>query len=305
MVEQNPPEFLDGQCYTWSSFRQVFNSIICTDGVVDLYGGGLLVTADGGASINVTIAAGSAWIDGDLNGAQGIYHVVNDAAKPVTIGANGAGSDRIDLIIGSVYDSQYIGAVDQWAIEVVQGVAGGGVPAVPSTTRSGYVVFAEVLVPASGGTPSVVTDVRTSMSTCAAQPYVDLNASAATELAASSVETQIELGTVTYVDVEYFDTDTTPNAVGILEDGLFDVFAFMETNTAGAADSVGLIVYNGATPVIGIASGSGGPGGNWALPAYQPSVPLSAGDIIDVWGAQGDGSPHDALSGRLHIRKVG
>lgn len=168
MVELNPPQFMDGQCYTWSDFRHVFDSIVCTEGAVDLAGGDLLVTAVGGASVNVNVAAGSAWIEGSVNGAQGMYLVTNDASKPVTIAANGAGAARIDLIVASVYDSQYIGGVDQWALEVVQGIAGGGVPAVPDLTRSGYVILGEVTVPASGGTPSVVDDIRPQMGICGA-----------------------------------------------------------------------------------------------------------------------------------------
>lgn len=164
MVEVNPPQFMDGQCYTWSDFRHVFQSIVCDAGVVET--DDLLVTAAGGASVNVNVSAGSAWIEGSINGAQGMYLVTNGASKPVTIAANGAGAARIDLIVASVYDSQYIGGVDQWALEVVQGVAGGGVPAVPDLTRSGYVILGEVTVPASGGTPSVVEDVRDRMQMC-------------------------------------------------------------------------------------------------------------------------------------------
>lgn len=164
MVEVNPPLLLDGQCYTWSDFRHVFDSIVCGPGVVE--SDDLLVSAVGGASIDVSVAAGSAWIRGDLNGSEGMYLVTNDGAKVVSLSANGAGADRIDLIIASVYDSQYAGGVDQWAIEVVQGIAGGGVPAVPTTTRSGYIILDEVTVPASGATPSVTADVRDRMEVC-------------------------------------------------------------------------------------------------------------------------------------------
>jgi hypothetical protein len=305
MVEVQPPRLMDGQCYTFAEFRQVFDSIICTDGVVDRYGGDLLVTAVGGASVNVSVAAGSAWIDGSLNGAQGTYNVVNDAAKVMTIGANGAGADRIDLIVASIYDSQYIGAVDQWALEVVPGVAGGGVPAVPTTTRSGYIILGEVTVPASGATPSVVADVRTSMSTCGANPFVNLTASASTEVAAGGIETQLDLDTIVYVDPEFFDVTTTPNAVGILADGLYDITAEMQISTGGSGDLAGFIVYSGVNPIVGATSGTGGAGGGWAHQGTQQSWPLAAGEILDLWGSQSDGSPHDATFARLHIRKVG
>lgn len=173
MVEQNPPDFEQSGCWTAEGFRDIFASMVCEPGVVDRAAGDLLVTAVGGGSVNVSVAAGSAWVEGTLNGAQGMYRIYNDAAEVQTITANGAGSSRIDLVIASVYDSQYVGGVDQWAIEVITGVAGGGVPAVPTSTRSGYIILGEVTVPASGGTPSVVADVRPSMRMCGSGLWED------------------------------------------------------------------------------------------------------------------------------------
>lgn len=299
MVELNPPQFLVGQCYTWTDFRHVFNSIICTDGVVDLYAGDLLVTAAGGGSINVAVAAGSAWVEGSLNGAQGIYHVTNGASKPVTISANGAGSPRIDLVIASVYDSQYIGGVDQWALEVVAGVAGGGVPAVPTSTRSGYIILGEVTVPASGGAPSVVNDVRTGMSVCGTQPTVILRATAATSIP-SNVETQIEISTVERVDVEFFDT-SVPDQVTILQDGLYDIWC--ETAIAPGVADVKLTTYNDAVPVAAARSQASTQG--WAHQPTQLSFPLMAGDFLYLWVIHQGVGAHDANDGRLLIRKVG
>lgn len=165
MAEVNPP-FFEENCYTLARWRKMMNSIVCEEGVRDLSDGDLLVTAVGGGSLNVSVAAGHAWVQADLNGGEGIYEIENDAAEVQTIAANAAGSARIDLVIASIYDSDYVGASDTWSIDIVQGVAGAGVPAVPASTRVGYLLLAQVTVPASGGTPSVVADVRPQMVVC-------------------------------------------------------------------------------------------------------------------------------------------
>lgn len=303
MVEANPPELLEGQCYTFTDFRQVFNSIICVEGVISRERGDLLVTAAGGASVNVNVAAGSAWIQGDLNGAQGMYHVTNDSSKAVTLSANGAGSARIDLIIGSIYDSQYIGGVDQWAIEVVQGVAGGGVPTVPPSTRSGYIVLGEVTVPASGGTPSVVDDAgRQAMATCGAFPYVVLRATAATTLP-DHTGVQIELSTIEHGDDAFFDT-SVPDQVTILEDGLYDVWAEISVSAGVPSDVESNVLANGGTISIAQARSQASDTG-WIHQATQLSYPFAAGDDLIFAVQQGSGGPTDAQFGRLLVRKVG
>lgn len=299
MVEQNPPDFEQSGCWTAEGFRHIFNSMICVEGVIGQ--DDLLVTAVGGASVNVSVAAGSAWVEGTLNGAEGMYRVTNDAAEVQTISANGAGTSRIDLVIATVYDSQYAGAVDQWAIEVVTGVAGGGVPAVPTTTRAGYVVLAQVTVPASGGTPSVVSDVRQRMSTCGTFPRVKISASAPTSIP-DTTETQVtSLDVVEHVDAEFFDL-SVPDQVGILEDGLYDIEGF--SGLGAGSSGAGWLIYNGVVPVVG-ASGASGVGSSWAVPAVTLSYPLSAGDNLQVWDQQFSGAPVDAVQSLINVRKVG
>lgn len=221
MVEVNPPEFISGECYTFEDYRHAFSGVVCVEGVTS--SDDLVVTAVGGASVNVNVGAGSAWVEGDLNGAAGVYYVENDASVAMTIGANGAGSSRIDRIIASVYDSQYIGAVNQWAIEVVQGVAGAGVPAVPDSTRSGWVELAQVTVPASGGTPSVVSDLAEVMVTCGrsqeAQPYVMLRATGVQSIP-HAVNTKINLPNTVHLDEDFFSVSASE--ITILQDGVYD-----------------------------------------------------------------------------------
>lgn len=299
MVEQNPPDFESSGCWGPETFRRVFNSMICVDGVVG--SNDLLVTAVGGASVNVSVAAGVAWVEGSLNGALGMYRVYNDAAEVQTISANGAGTSRIDLVIASVYDSDYIGGVNQWAIEVITGVAGGGVPAVPTSTRAGYIILAEVTVPASGGTPSVVEDVRQRMSTCGTFPRVRISASAPTSIPDTTETQVVNLDVVEHVDPEFFDL-SVPDQVGIVEDGLYDVEGF--SGLGAGSDGAGWLIYRGSDGVVG-ASGASGVGSTWAVQAATLSFVLEAGDNLQIWDQQFSGAPIDAQQSYISVRKVG
>lgn len=307
MVEVNPPEFQGANCYTFEDFRQTFGGVVCTEGVTSA--GDLLVTAAGGASINVNVAAGTAWVAGDLNGSSGMYFVTNDAQVTVTIAANGAGSSRIDLILATVYDSQYIGAADNWAIEVVQGTAGGGVPAVPDSTRAGYLILGHVTVPASGGTPSVVANLAETIVTCGrtdvAQPYALLTAAGTTTVpTGGATPTLITLATTTHLDSAYFTVASS--VVTITEDGTYDI-GWSLTLTGSPASWVGSgISKNGLAFANLIAHMDiGDATTTYVVSTTHSGESLSAGNTLRLVGYQNSGSSKTASSGRLLIRKVG
>lgn len=67
--------------------------------------GDYVVAQTGVASMNLTVAAGAAWVAGSTTARQGLYDVYNDAAVTVAIGANASGNARLDQIILRVYDS--------------------------------------------------------------------------------------------------------------------------------------------------------------------------------------------------------
>lgn len=310
MVEVNPPEFLGAECYTFEDFRQAFNGVVCVEGVTDV--GDLLVTAAGGASIDVNVAAGTAWVEGNLNGAKGMYYVENDASVAMTIAANGAGSSRIDLILATVYDSQYIGASDAWALEVVQGVAGAGVPAVPASTRSGYLVLGHVTVPASGGTPSVVSSLADTIRTCgtpdAGQPYVTLLATGATSIPDTAAnDTKVDLATTVHIDSGFYTV--AASVVTITQDGLYDlnVRSGFSNMTGKNQFSINLNGLGFATEI-----GQFDPGPQSTGPETMDgtitllSYPLSAGNTIQLGAYQeSGGAVSTSADSRLTVRKVG
>lgn len=310
MVEENPPEFLGAECYTFEDFRQAFNGVVCVEGVTAT--GDLLVTAAGGASIDVNVAAGTAWVEGNLNGAEGMYHVSNDASVAVTIAANGAGSSRIDLILATVYDSQYIGASDAWAIEVVQGVAGAGVPAVPASTRAGYLILGHVTVPASGGTPSVVSELADVMETCGKAvesdfPYALIKASGTTSIPtfAAGQTTTISLPTTVHADTEYFTVGT--DTITIVETGLYDI-SYANTITVGSPGAwIGTGVTKNATTYASLFAWTESGDDDWSfsVDTTHSGEALTAGDVLRLGGYHNSASSKNASSGRLMVRKVG
>lgn len=165
MAEVNPPSWLQGGCYTAEMDRNMLGSFICSEGVCSVTDGDLQVT-DGSTGMEIQIAAGCAWVRGDTTVDQGFYYVRNDASVTQTLSASDPTDDRIDLVIAHVYDSQYIGSVDEWVIEIVTGTASPS-PS-PPTVPDSALVLAEVYVTAGSSTVDSgdITDRRSSYKLC-------------------------------------------------------------------------------------------------------------------------------------------
>lgn len=166
MVEIQPPSYMTGGCYSAADMRGVYNDFICAEGVSSL--GALKVTPATGDSMQVKVAAGSAWIEGTVSEGQGYYRVYNDSPVTLTIADADTTDARIDLVIARVYDSEYEGTEDKWAIEVVQGTPG-PTPEWPELPNNSL-VLASIDVPAGleSVTTEEVTDARVNMTLCGA-----------------------------------------------------------------------------------------------------------------------------------------
>lgn len=129
--------------------------------------GDLLVAQTGVASMNVTVAAGAAWVRGTNITRQGLYDIYNDASVSLNIAANPSGNPRLDQIIARIYDSSDGGNnQDIAAVEVLQGTANAGATL---NTRTGAaalpanaILLADILVAngAASITNSVIRDRR-------------------------------------------------------------------------------------------------------------------------------------------------
>jgi hypothetical protein len=111
----------------------------------------------GSTNMSVDVAAGHIFIEGSRNGAQGTYHLYNDATINVPISASDATNDRIDVVYIRLRDSAYdVGftGLDDAELLVAEGTPAGA-PDVPTITDEDYVELARITVTASS---TVVTD---------------------------------------------------------------------------------------------------------------------------------------------------
>ena len=149
MAFLQPPSFLQNRSdHTAAGDRLTTGSIVSSGGVVGV--GDLEITQQASPNMTVRVAPGKCFVAGTLNNYQGMYHCVNDAVVNITIAASSASFPRRDLIVARVYDAFYAGASNQWAVEVVTGVAT-STPALP-VVPANSIVLAEILVPASSST---------------------------------------------------------------------------------------------------------------------------------------------------------
>ncbi len=102
-------------------------------------------------SMNVVVGPGIAYIPGTEAPTQGTYVCVNDGDVTLPIAASHASLTRIDLVIARVYDAQYSGSINAWALEVVVGTPGGTAPSVPDNS----LVLAQITI---GPTVTTITD---------------------------------------------------------------------------------------------------------------------------------------------------
>lgn len=134
MALLNPPSYIQGRTdHTAQQDRLMLASLVANEGVVDA--GSLAVTAQTTPNMSVRVAAGKAFIKGDYNTYQGVYHCINDGSVNVSIGAANATNPRKDRIVARVLDASFSGAVNEWQIAAIPGTPAVSptLPALPST----------------------------------------------------------------------------------------------------------------------------------------------------------------------------
>lgn len=120
------------------------------EGVV---GAGDYKVTPGGASLQWSVAAGVAWVQGDTAARQGIYPQVNDAAVTGTVAPGHATLPRLDQVILQIADSSVTGASNTPTLSTLAGTATSGATldnrtgaaSLPATA----LLLADVLVPAA------------------------------------------------------------------------------------------------------------------------------------------------------------
>lgn len=136
MAERNPPSWLQAGSHPAEHDRQLIQSLIGLEGVVDKAGGDLQVTEKATPDMSVNVARGRAFVAGTVSTNQGYYNVFNDATVNLAVAASDPTNPRKDIVVARVRDAAYEGANDDWLLQVVTGTpaATPSEPALPSNS---------------------------------------------------------------------------------------------------------------------------------------------------------------------------
>lgn len=123
----NYPAFADAREYDAEFLRMVMQGAGIMEGVAPATPGtspmaDFKVTT-GASGLNVSVAAGRAFVQGDTRSTQGLYFCLSGAAETVTIPAAHATLPRIDAIVLQVVDADVSGSATNWDVTYQSGTA--------------------------------------------------------------------------------------------------------------------------------------------------------------------------------------
>lgn len=160
MAERQPPYVLQnaGETHTAEGFRAMMSMLlggigagvfIPRGGVHPAFGGRMQISQNSPTGMSVVVDTGMAVVPGTSTSFRGPYVCVNDAAVVLPIDAADSTQHRTDIIVAQIYDSQYGGADDEWALEVVKGTNSGAAPGPAPSTPANALKLGEVRVDAN------------------------------------------------------------------------------------------------------------------------------------------------------------
>lgn len=120
------PGFANARAYDAEFLRMIMQSDIPQEGIAPITLGAAptdLQVTTGASGLNVSAAAGRAYVQGDTRTTQGTYFCYVPVANTVTIPAAHATLPRIDAIILKVEDADASGSVTQWSVTYQSGTA--------------------------------------------------------------------------------------------------------------------------------------------------------------------------------------
>lgn len=317
-MAEGQPMWMQALCYSYNELRSLAN--VCGEGVIDVFGGSLLVASSGAADHSVTIAAGSAWVEADGINVEGMYRVPNDGPVTVQLDAGGGGNPRVDTIVATVKDSQSTGVDNLWTLQeplvgtpdAAAALTDAGIAASAAAVPDNTVVLAYVLVPAADTLTTTISganilDARNNYLSCDVDPFVQLVATAVTAITPASTFVKVNLATTVHIDRDFFSVASS--IVTVKQAGLYDVGAYGGFSGGLAGDRFLSIGKNGTTDrTIGQA---GVVGSTQFVPTVSGiMIPLAANDTIQLCAEQSGQASLDTLHSastvsRLTIRKVG
>lgn len=144
MAEVQPPAYIQAGTFSATHDRRANTAHVRKAGILNT--GDLGVAAAATANMSVDVVAGEAYVEGDQITNQGFYYVYNDGTVNVAVPTADSTNPRIDLVVARVYDSEFAGTSDTWALEIVEGTPGTN-PSPPVAPDNSY-ILAEVYVAA-------------------------------------------------------------------------------------------------------------------------------------------------------------
>src|SRR6185295_1520600 len=118
MAEINPPSWMEGGSHPSEHDRLMLAALVSGEGVGDI--ADLLVTWTSG--LGISIGGGHIWITGDSAALPNRYHCYNDAPVTKTLGTNGSGNPRHDIVVAALDDDFYDGSgFNRWRLSVIAG----------------------------------------------------------------------------------------------------------------------------------------------------------------------------------------
>lgn len=298
-------------CYTALDDRQMLADLICVEGVANLGPSGSLLVTTGGSGLNLSVAQGGAFIQGDDDDDQGMYHVYNDG--PTVLAATGAASPgpgsvltgvpnadgskpRIDQIIAHVYDSQYAGIEDKWVLEVLTGTPttsadlsnlSGAWPTLPNDA----IRLAYGLVPAGFTGPFVdathILDARSSAKPCGAGGQkCELTPSGTPQPIASGSTSTITNWATPTIDSTYFSY--AAGVITIKKAGYYDISAGSNAD-ATAVQLAGVKLGSTSENIMQQSTGPAAGDTSSSMSMAREGILLAAGETISLFHYQADG----------------
>jgi hypothetical protein len=245
-------------------------------GVFSGPGSPLLTTQQASPNMSVLVNAGYVAVPHQTPG-HGVYLFGLQAQSTLTIASNGAGSNRLDLIVARVHDLG--NGSSSCDIEVVQGTAGNGQPATPSAS---FLLAVITIAPSASSIVNAnIADSRTF--TVAPGGILPATTSAAPPLAAGQVAWNTSLGLLERLADPITYTQTWDVA---------GTYTWIYPATVSSVDTEGI---GGGGGGGGSDSGNRGAGGGGGAEWAADTITASPGTHLTVTvGAGGLGSPPDA-----------
>jgi hypothetical protein len=165
MAFRTPPSWLQNGSHPAENDRLTTKAIWQTTGIVNSTD--LQITQNGGGNMSVNVSSGYAAIVGTTQTDMGTYIAYNDASTNLVVTTASSSNPRIDLVVVTISDAYYTGALNTVAFSVIAGTPAAS-PSVPATPANSL-ALGQIAVGTS--VTSILTANITNYGTLATSPF--------------------------------------------------------------------------------------------------------------------------------------